>query len=206
MKSPSASVGAAPIPDPFIDLKLKHGPCTDLGLDLLILSHKSLAPGVHCGVYKVAQGGDLTLEKGEHYFAGAQLVVRQDGTLVGDDVVLIFDKGAQITFQDDAKVNLKGRRSGPLAGFVMIAARDNTNDLKIWSDNVDELLGVVYAPNAKVQVDGKAEVAEDSDWTVVVAKSLEVRGSASLRLNTDYTSSLVPVPQGVGPSSVKLIR
>lgn len=204
--TPSPSVGAAPIPDPFASLKLKHGPCTDIGLDLLILSRKTLAPGVHCGIYKVASGGDLVLEKGEHYFAGAQLVVQESGVLLGDDVVLIFDKGAQITFRDNAKVRLKGRRSGELAGFVMISARDNTNDLKIWSDNVDELLGVIYAPNAKVQVDGKAEVAEDSDWTVLVANSIEVKGSASLRLNTDYTSSLVPVPEGVGPGRVKLVR
>jgi hypothetical protein len=93
-----------------------------------------------------------------------------------------------------------------LAGFVMISARDNTKDLDIWSDNVDELLGVVYAPNAKIQVDGKAEVAEDSEWTVLVAKSIEVKGSASLKLNTDYTTSLVPVPQGVGPGAVRLVQ
>lgn len=204
--TPLPSVGAAPVQDPFTSLNLKHGVCTDLGLDLLILSTRSLPAGVHCGIYKVAKGGQLVLAKGEHYFVGAQLMVRESGVLTGDDVVLILDKGAQIKFQDDAKVSLKGRRSGAFAGFVMIAGRDSTNDLQIWSDKVDELLGVVYAPNAKIQVDGKAEVAEDSDWTVMVAKSIEVKGSASLRLNTDYTSSLVPVPEGVGPGAVKLVR
>jgi hypothetical protein len=99
------------------------------------------------------------------------------------------------------KVDLEGRKSGPLSGFLLITARDNTNDLELWSDNIDNLLGVVYAPGAKQQVDGKEQVAEDSDWTVVVAKTIELKGSASLKLNTNYTSSLVPVPEGVGPNT-----
>jgi hypothetical protein len=204
--TPTPSVGAAPVPDPFLGLNLKHGLCTDLGLDILILAHRTLPAGVHCGIYRVASGGELVLEKGEHYFSGARLEVGESGVVSGDDVVLVLDKGAKIKFKDQARVRLKGRRSGPLAGFVMISARDNTKDLDIWSDNVDELLGVVYAPNAKIQVDGKAEVAEDSEWTVLVAKSIEVKGSASVKLNTDYTSSLVPVPEGVGPGAVRLVQ
>lgn len=196
---PAASTDSAPIPDPFVDLDLTRGICTDLGLDLIWAS-KSLKPGVHCGIYQVAKGQTLTLEPGEHHFANSLINVKEDGTLYGRDVVLILDKNSKVKFQDDAKVDLEGRKSGPLSGFLLITSRENTKDLELLSDNIDNLLGVVYAPSAKLQVDGKAEMAEDSDWTVVVAKTVELKGSARLKLNANYTSSLVPVPEGVGPN------
>lgn len=197
--SPKPSVGASPVRDPFTDLSLRHGLCTDLGLDLLWTS-KRLKPGVHCGIYQVAKGQTLTLDPGEHFFTGAQLHVKESGVLYGRDVVLIVDKASNIKFHDEARVDLEGRKSGKLAGFLLVATRDNNSTLELWSDNIDNLLGVVYAPNAKVQVDGKEELAEDSDWTVVVAKSIELKGSARLKLNTEYARSLVPVPEGVGPN------
>ncbi len=142
------------------------------------------------------------MEPGEHYFRSGELVIKDDSTLWGRDVVLIFDKDSKLTFQDQAIVDLEGRKSGDHAGFLIITARDNTRDLSIWSDGVDNLLGVIYAPAAKLQVMGKQAVAEDSDWTVVVAKEIELKDNAKLTINSKYASSLVPVPQGVGPNSV----
>lgn len=49
-------------------------------------------------------------------------------------------------------------------------------------------------------VDGKDEVAEESDWTVVVAKEIMLKGATRLTPNTDYAGSDVAVPVGVGPS------
>lgn len=198
--NPMPSEGAAPVGDPFTDLNLKHGLlCNDLGLDLL-WSTKELKAGVHCGIYMVAKGQTLKLAPGEHYFAASNLQVKDDGKLEGRDVVLVLDKASKVKFHDQATVDLEGRKSGHLAGFLLITARENTSDLELWSDNIDNLLGVVYAPNARLVVDGKEEIAEDSDWTVVVAKSIELKGSAKLKLNTEYASSLVPVPEGVGPN------
>lgn len=204
--SPTPLVGAAVIPDPFNDLDLSPGACTDLDLEVVEKS-VTLGPGVHCGKLKLDKGAKVTLLPGEHYFAGSDLEVSSDGELYGRDVVLILDKTSKLKFQDRARVDLEGRKTGSLAGFLIVTARGNTNDLKLWSDNVDNLLGVIYAPDAKLQVDGKDQMAEDSDWTVVVAKALELKGSARLRLNTNYSSSLVPVPEGVGNNGpVRLLR
>jgi len=35
---------------------------------------------------------------------------------------------------------------------------------------------------------------------VVVAKEIQLKENAKLTINSNYSSSLVPVPQGVGPS------
>ncbi|WGM47150.1 hypothetical protein KOAAANKH_02025 [Brevundimonas sp. NIBR10] len=142
----------------------------------------------------------LILEPGEHYFVGGHLEIKENARLTGEDLVLFFDKDSKFEFKDHALVNLDGRRTGPYAGMVMVATRGNTNDFIITSDNVETLLGVIYVPNALLIVEGgKADVARDSAWTVIVARMVELKGSPSLIINANYSTSNVPVPAGVGP-------
>lgn len=197
---PAAEGNATELEDPFADKVLQSTKaCSDQGRKLEAGNH-SLAAGVHCGKVEVAKGASLTLSAGEHYFRGSELNVKDTAQLRGSDVVLFFDKDSKVKWQDQARVNLEGRRTGAHAGFVLITDRGHTNDLDLWSDSIDVLLGVVYAPNAKLIVDGKEEVAEGSDWTVIVAKAIQLKGSAKLVINTDYAASAVAVPQGVGPT------
>ncbi len=44
-------------------------------------------------------------------------------------------------------------------------------------------------------------VADQSAWTVIVAKGVQIGGTANLVINHDYAGSPVPVPQGVGPAT-----
>ncbi|ADK99555.1 TadE/TadG family type IV pilus assembly protein [Brevundimonas subvibrioides] len=201
--SPTAGTGASPIDDPFRDLGLgRPGPCPAGGpvdLDVKTGTHR-LAPGVHCGKYKMGGNALLVLDPGDHWFIRGQLEVKEDARLQGDDVVLFFDKDSKFDFKDHATVSLDGRKSGAYAGMVMVAARGNTSDFGISSDNVENLLGVIYVPDARVIVEGgKAEIARDSAWTVIVARSLELKGAPSLIINSNYAVSDVPVPTGVGP-------
>lgn len=206
--TPSAVLGAAEVPDPFADLPTgTNKPCSTVG-KLVSLLTTTLPAGVHCGKVEVASGGRLTLAPGEHYFRGSELNVKENGLLYGRDVVIFLDKGSKVSFQDTAKVDLEGRETGPHAGFVLIADRKNSNDVEIWSDNVDNLLGTVYVPGSRLVVMGDERVAEDSDWTVVVAEEIQLKGAARLTINTGYGGSPVPVPEGVGPSGAgaRLVR
>jgi hypothetical protein len=123
-------------------------------------------------------------------------------------VVLLFDKQSKFDFKNQSVVRLTGRRSGALAGLVIVATRGNTQRFIISSDNAETLLGVIYVPEAALVVEGKADVARDSAWTVVVARWLELKGSASLVINANYETSNVPVPSGVGPNAggTRLLR
>src|SRR5262249_48186392 len=98
-------------------------------------------------------------------------------------------------------VNLDGRKSGSFSGFVLIASRGNNNDFVITSEHVDRLLGVVYAPDARLVIEGRASVARQSAWTVIVAKAILLEGNPTLFLNANYRDADVPVPGGVGPRS-----
>ena len=203
--SPSPGTGAAPVDDPFanLDLTRARGLACPVGalLQPLVLAAGSrrIPAGVHCGGLTISGSATVVLEPGEHWFLGGHLIVREDARLEGDDVVLFFDKASKFEFRDSALVRLAGRTEGPYAGIVMGATRDNTQDFVISSDNVESLLGVVYVPDAQVVVEGRADVARDSAWTVIVAHNLQLRGSPSLFINANYNASRVPVPAGVGP-------
>jgi len=208
---PAPGTGAEPIDDPFAQLLILpplncsggvRGILGGVGATLGIDKKSGiirLPPGIHCGGVKVGGDAQLILEPGEHWFIAGALEVKENATLRGDDVVLMFDLASKFVFDDNAMVTLEGRRSGRFAGIVMAAMRTNTQDFIISSDNVESLLGVIYVPNATLIVDGSDDVARDSAWTVIVAKSVQLKGAPSLIINADYTSSAVPVPEGVGP-------
>ena len=203
--SPSPGSGAAPIDDPFANLDLNRKSVIACTVKALLEPIKLAAgihripAGVHCGGLEVYASATVVLEPGEHWFLGGHLIVKENARLEGDDVVLFFDKDSKFEFKDSALVRLAGRTEGPYAGIVMGSTRDNTQDFVISSDNVESLLGVVYVPGAQMVVEGRADVARDSAWTVIVAKSLQMKGSPSLYINANYNATNVPVPNGVGP-------
>ncbi len=201
---PQAGTGAAEIVDPFLNLSLpQKQPCNllDLAVPDILTGTLRVRPGVHCGGFKVGGDAHLILEPGEHWFLGGHLEIKGDARLSGTDVVLFFDDQSKFDFKDRALVNLDGRKTGPYAGLVMAGMRNNTQDFIISSENVDRLLGVIYVPSAQLIVDGKSDVARDSAWTVIVARSIQLKGSPSLIINANYAASDVPVPNGVGPRS-----
>ena len=205
MISPAPGTGAARVSDPFshLDLDLsKRADCTpaEKGRPLKVSSGTHyIAAGKHCGGIDASGTARLILDPGDHFFLGGHLVVKEDARLEGADVVLFFDKASKFEFKDRARVSLDGRKSGAFAGMVMGGTRDNTQDFIISADHVESLLGVIYVPSAKLIVEGKADVARDSAWTVIVAEGVQLKGSPSLFINANYEVSDVPVPAGVGP-------
>lgn len=212
--SPSPGTGAAPIDDPFASLPLDRRPglgCAVGGVVQplkLALGSRRIPAGEHCGGLEISGTATVILEPGEHWFLAGHLTVKENARLEGDDVVLFFDRTSKFDFTDSALVRLSGRKTGAYAGIVMGATRDNTQDFVISSDNVESLLGVIYVPNALLLVQGTADVARESAWTVIVAKSLQMKGSPSLFINANYAAADVPVPEGVGPRTggSRLIR
>jgi len=206
--SPQAQTGAPPIPDPFSNLNLKIPPlCNPIDV-VYNIGVNALSPGVHCGNIIVQKGATVLLLPGDHYFEKGKLQLSANSTLKGDDVVLIFDSKSYFKFLDNSTINLKGRTSGPFSGFVIATTPQNTGVFEISSDAARVLLGTIYIPSAQLSVTGtNSKVADQSAWTVIVAKGLSVSGTSNLVINSAYAGSGVPVPNGVGAiSHVRLIR
>ena len=212
--TPAAQTGAPSIADPFASMTMNPpllGLCNPLDL-VFSVGVNVLAPGTHCGNITVRNGASVVLLPGEHYFVKGELQMQQNSTLTGSDVVLVFDKTSEFNFQNSSTISLSGRRSGPLAGFVIATTRDNTETFTISSNSARQLEGTVYIPSATLNVTGSANsVADQSAWTVVVAQDIQLSGSPNLVINANYASSQVPVPVGVGSNysaggSVQLTR
>jgi Flp pilus assembly protein TadG len=204
--TPSPQSGAPSIADPFasLDVSIPQNTCSPYNVTFATTGWLPSGSGnVHCGNIGVQDGVTLQLAPGEHYFAQGQLQLQGNATLTGSDVVLIFDKHSHFSFTQQSTVDLSGRTSGPFAGFVIATTRQNTGAFNISSTSAEKIEGAIYIPSATLKVQGVAnKVAEQSAWTVVVAQSIQVSGSANLVINANYATSGVPAPGGVGSHTV----
>jgi len=201
---PDPITDAPVIEDPFADRAVPLGlPCKGKQKKLTVMAvttgTQTLPAGDHCGVIDISGAATVVLAPGEHHFQLGSLTVRGNARLMGQDVVMIFDIATMFTFADNAMVNVSGRESGANAGFVVMADRGNTKMFRIDSTHVERLDGVIYIPNATLEVSGTSDVARQSDWTVLVAQRLSMSGNPHLYLNADYAGSPIEAPAGVGP-------
>jgi len=208
--SPTPQIGAPSIPDPFAKLNLNIPPLCNL-LDVVYDAGVNYLTtlGTHCGNLTVRKNATVILEPGVHYFKNSKLILQDNATLQGTDVVLIFDSQSYFQFQDSSQIKLQGRQSGTYAGFVIATTPSNTNTFQISSNSARQLLGTIYIPNALLSVSGgTTNVADQSAWTVIIAKGLLLSGSPNLVINSNYANNAVPVPSGVGPSpqGARLVR
>ncbi|CAN1548397.1 Putative Flp pilus-assembly TadG-like, N-terminal [Caulobacteraceae bacterium] len=200
---PAANSGALKIDDPFKARKIEPpqtcASVPDGGTKTIVTGAESvtLKPGMHRTQYIVTGQATLTLEPGEHYFC-KNLRIAGQGRLEGDDVLLMFTAGFSLQVTETGYVSLSGRQSGPWAGFVIVATRDNYANISFASGRVDKLLGTIYIPMARFIVGGSGDTAEGSQWSVIVARNINLGDNARLVINSDYAGSPVPVPTGVG--------
>jgi hypothetical protein len=199
--TPAANSGALRVNDPFrtrtIAAPATCGSVADGGLQVKSSGTLTLSPGIHRTEYQMAGLSVLRLEPGEHYFCKA-LKIRGNGRLEGNDVLLMFNGGDALSASENSSVSLSGRQSGDWAGFVMVATRGNYANFSIASSRVDKLLGTIYLPTTKLLVSASGDVAEGSQWSVIVARNIQLTNNARLVINSDYDGSPVPVPNGVG--------
>ena len=210
--TPAPGTGATEIKDPFASMSfpsLKGCPFSGFGQANPIVygpgGTYSLPAGIHCRPIQVRAWASLELEPGDHFFR-KNLSLHGPAHLTGEDVFLFFDHDSDPWLNvKGASVNLIGRKSGPYAGMVMATIEGNSftgnsPDISIPGKIVKQLLGVVYVRNGFLEVSGDGVAAEDSAWTVIVAKQIKTKVTARILINADYEGSDVPVPNGVGPS------
>ena len=196
-----AGLLAVNIKDPFSGLNVNPTSCSGTGSPQTITSSQTLASNTastpYTGPINIQGNATVTLS-GTYYFCKT-VTISGNATVTGTDTVLIFDKGANLSFGgSSATLNLSGRESGPLAGFVLIADRNYTGAFTLQSDQITGLTGTVYVPTATLAIQGTAKSGSTSPWTVITAENLTVNGGAQLVINANYAASSVPVPSGVG--------
>jgi Flp pilus assembly protein TadG len=208
--SPTPLTDCPPIKDPLASRPPPPVPAScDNGSLVPLLPRKinggnrTLDPGTYCGGLIVTNGANVTLREGTYIFNQGPLVVDKGSTLAGDYVGFYFNGDlATMKLDFDSIINLSAPKTGTMAGLLIYSDPKAVlgNKFKIFSDNARRLLGTIYLPRGDLYVDANKPIADQSAYTVIVARTIELQSGPNLVLNANYGATDVPVPQGVGPT------
>jgi Flp pilus assembly protein TadG len=187
----------------------------------------TLQPGTYCGGLHVTKGATVTLQPGIYIIKDGPLVVDKDASFIGVNTGFYFTgvRGG-LLFDEKSNISLTAPKDGLLAGLLLFEDRNAIvpailplplsgkgkakpapgggvalREYRIISDNARTLLGTIYLPLGRLIIDSKKPVADQSAYTVIIARTINLYDGPNLMLNARYGSSDVPVPTGVGPSS-----
>jgi Flp pilus assembly protein TadG len=182
----------------------------------------TLSPGVYCGGLIVTNAAQVTLAAGTFIIKDGPLVVDGGSSFKGTSVSLYMKgAGANLTFEQASIISLSAPKDGLLAGILIFddpagtpaAEKSGRHDMpfkaprehSILSDDARTLLGTIYMPKGRLIIDATKPIADRSAYTVLVVQQLTLYDGPNLYLNTDYSASDVPVPQGLGPYGGKVM-
>jgi Flp pilus assembly protein TadG len=160
----------------------------------------TLDPGVYCGGLQISGKANVTLNSGIYVMKDGPLEIDGQGSLTGEHVGFYLDGiPSVLNFSGSAVVDLTGPKDGAMAGLLFFESRDMPLDSqhRIRGEMVKRLTGTIYLPRGYLLVDPKSRVAENSEYTAIITRRLEVREGPELILNTDYDATDVPVPAGI---------
>jgi Flp pilus assembly protein TadG len=202
-----------PVTDcPGIDDPLKNRPAPNFDSKscdytaTTITTPQTLSPGIYCGGLTVSGGAKATLSPGTYIIKDGLLSVGSGGELSGDHVgFFLTGPGAPtgIFFQSDSTISLSAPTKGDMAGLLLFEDRNNSRGLThtIASQRARKFEGTIYLPKYGLTISGRNTIADQSDFTILIANTLSLAYGPNVVLNTNYSDSDVPVPDGVGNMS-----
>ena len=161
----------------------------------------TLRPGVYCGGLKITQGANVRLVPGEYIIKDGSLWVDGGASLSGSYVGFYLTGNAStIRFAAQSTISLSAPRDGALASLLFFEDRAAPVGRRhlISSDDARLLLGTIYLPNGRLRVDANKPVADQSAYTIIVARWMELDAGPNLIMNSSYGATDVPVPNNIG--------
>ncbi|MEL6569494.1 MAG: TadE/TadG family type IV pilus assembly protein [Pseudomonadota bacterium] len=160
-----------------------------------------LNPGVYCGGISVT-GGKATLNPGVYVIKDGSLTVSNGGELTGQYAgFFLTGTLSAIDFTGNSTISLTAPKDGVMTGMLFYEDPDTPVSTyhTISSDDARRMVGTIYLPQSKLRIAGEEPIADQSEYTIVVARQFELDEGPNLVLKTDYALSDIPVPEGVGP-------
>ena len=194
------------VQDPLLDRPAPiTGSCPLLSIGKILegLPVVVVEAGTHCGGLTIKGYTKAIFAPGIHTFKDGPLIVADNATVDGlGGVGLYFTgKNARFEFTKNARVDLKAPTKGSMAGLLVFQDRKSAfQNFVISSDYTRNLIGTIYLSNGDLTINATNNVAEESAYTAIVVKKLRLLSNPNLVLNTDYDSTTVPVPLGLGPT------
>ncbi|MBV8565941.1 MAG: pilus assembly protein [Methylobacteriaceae bacterium] len=173
-----------------------------------------LLPGVYCGGLAITKGAIATLTPGDYIIKDGPLLVDTSSVVTGLGVgFYLTGNNAIIDFEPSTTINLTAPIAGPLAGMLFFEDRNNAeNTHKMLSRNAPLLLGTFYLPRSTLAVGApggpgllSSLIGALSAWTIIIAQRVSINDGMHLKLNTNFSGTKVPVPEGLGPNGTKVV-
>jgi Flp pilus assembly protein TadG len=188
-------------PSPSVTSTCDHTNLTIVGQTV------NLLPGTYCGGLQISGGATVTLSPGVYIIKDGPLTVTSilsRSTLKGSNIgFFLTGNNSALSFLGISTIDLTAPQTGAMAGILIwedaATATPNMPHL-IYSDQARNLLGTIYLPKGHLVIGSPNPVADQSDYTIIVAAYVVLAASPNLVLNANYQNSLVPVPQGLGPN------
>lgn len=212
--TPNPITDCPKIEDPLIDrpapvvMACKHN-AMEVSIDTI------LKPGVYCGGLTISGNAQITLEPGVYVIKDGPLIVKDTASLAGEKVsFFLTGENSVFDFQDNTTIDLAAAETGTTAGILFFEDRnvDYSFDFnpfflnrlpkdvrlhKISSNDARNLLGTLYLSRSILLIDSDAPVADNSAYTAIITGRLWLKEGPTLTLNSDYTDTAVPVPNGL---------
>lgn len=203
--SPPAADPLSSIPTPSVAGGCDHANLTVNG------GAPALTPGVYCGGLRITGGASVTLLPGVYVIKDGSFTVEAASSVTGSGVGFYLTATAPVSwkafpniyFGTDTHISLSAGASGAMSGILFFEDRALPKGAlhAILSNDARNLLGTIYLSRGFLGVASTAPVADRSAYTIIVVNALLLYGGPELILNTNYSTSPVPVPPGVGPKN-----
>ncbi|MEO0465948.1 MAG: hypothetical protein AAF216_05360 [Pseudomonadota bacterium] len=209
--TPDPVTDSLSLPDPLINIaEPDTTTCTAVPNPGQMGKQATLSPTVFCDGLKINGNREVFLQPGVYTFMG-DLDIRQNGTLRGDGVTIHIAGGnGRFMARSGSTVRLSAPETGATAGILLFESRSNAqgNVHLVETDDARYLLGTIYVPQGIFRVNTSSAVSDQSEYTAIIARELQLHDAANLYLNTDYDATNVPTPNGVGPidEGVRLVH
>jgi len=198
---PAALTDCPPVEDPLAKRPAPPiGGCKAKNLEVKDMTW-TLQPGVYCGGLRIDGNARVKFQPGVYFIKDGPFNVDSNSIIEGEFVgFYLTGKGSTFRFASNAKVTLTAPKDGPMAGLLFFEDRaaPALRRHEILSNYARELVGTIYLPNGQFIVDADNEVADQSAYTAIVARRIELNSGPNLVLNTDYGLTEIPVPEGIG--------
>lgn len=180
---PTALTEVPPVADPFADVPAPlqpPGACKRAPSNPK--ARYSLSPGRYCTGLDIK--GDGVLEPGVYYLDG-DLNVSSNATLRGSGVTIYLHGAAKVTINGTASLDLQAPTSGPYAGILMFADRENRtgNTSRFNGTAASRLTGAIYMPTQAIEYLGN--FSGINGCTQVVGDTVKWSGSASVAVDCE---------------------
>lgn len=169
----------------------------------------TLSPGIYCGGLSISGKADVTLQSGNYIIKDGPLSVTGKSQIHGENVgFYLTGTDATLQFAIGSSISLTAPKDGVLAGLLFYEDRNSPvgRTHRISSDNARLLLGTVYLPQGKLTIDANKPVADQSSYTAVIVRMLDLKAGPNLVLNSNYGATDIPAPASQSEASVSLVK